>query len=360
MKMVLHLGLVLALAVAGFAAFSFYEARYLGLFPLGEVPPKADAYHFARSAFALFFSFLIVLAIHRNRSPDSSLDRSGMAPLGAAAALAVLALAVACTVLFAADPVAFGAGAVEDSPIEWLSALLLLGASFLFANMLIGRLRAGSRLLSWACLPPLVFALLLFVMGMEEISWMQRVIGFDTPPELARANMQQEFNLHNVHTDLSENVYYVGVGTFLILLPFLRDALHGARGALGWIDAYVPGRWVAAVAAPLSIFNYGMWNVIPMQMTMMLTVLVCLFYARAAHGRGDRREAALFAAIGVAVVAGQAAFLAWGHLLPYMWDASEYKELFLTTGLAAWGVDSALGAPGRSRAPAPDRVAAAA
>jgi hypothetical protein len=217
--------------------------------------------------------------------------------------------------------------------------------------MFIGRLRAGARLLSWACMPPLLFALLLFVMGMEEISWLQRVIGFDTPAELARANMQQEFNLHNVHTDLSENVYYIGVGSFLILLPFLRDALPGARGTLGWIDDYIPGRWVAAVAAPLSIFNYGMWNVIPMQMTMMLTVLVCAFYARAALRREGRAEAGLFAVIAAAVVAGQAAFLAWGHLLPFIWDASEYKELFLAGGLAAWTLDSVLrGSSLRSRA----------
>jgi hypothetical protein len=47
---------VLALAAAGFAALSLYESRYLGLFPLGEVPPKADAYHLARSAVALLFS----------------------------------------------------------------------------------------------------------------------------------------------------------------------------------------------------------------------------------------------------------------------------------------------------------------
>ena len=360
MKLALHLGAVLAAAFAGFAAFSVYEATYLGLFPLGEVPPKADGYHFARTAFALLFSFLIVGTIYRHRAADCPLERSGMSPAGTAAALAVMAVAGACTLLFVLDPAWFGAGALEDSPIEWLSALLLLGASGLFANLLIGRLRSGARLGTWACLPPLLFALVLFVMGMEEISWLQRVIGFDTPAELARANMQQEFNLHNVHTDLSENVYYVGAGTFLILLPFLRDALPGARGALGWIDDYIPGRWVAAVAAPLSIFNYGMWNVIPMQMTMMLTVLVCAFYARAAHVRADRTETGLFAGIAAAVVAGQAAFLAWGHLLPFMWDASEYKELFLAGGLAAWTLDSVVRTPRRSGASRPEGQAATA
>jgi hypothetical protein len=204
-------------------------------------------------------------------------------------------------------------------------------------------------------LPALLLALVFFAIGMEEISWFQRVLGFETPPELARANMQQEFNLHNLHTDLFENLYYLGAAFALILLPFLRDALPAARGVWAAILDYAPARWVVAVAAPLSIFNYGLWNVIPMQVTMMLTVLVAACYARAAGRRGTRAEAALFAALAVVIAGGQAAFLAGGHLMPNIWDASEYKELFIAIGLAAWAVDVAwlrsAPLPGRGCAP---------
>ncbi len=336
MTMLLRLGAVLALALLGFAVFSFYEARYLGLFPLGEVPPKYDLYHFVRSIFALVFSFLIVRTVHRYRAPECALDHSDMPSGGRVAALLVLTLALACTLLFRLDPVRFGVGAQEDSAIEWLSALLLLGGSMLFARLFVLHRASGA-----AALPALLFAIILFVIGMEEISWLQRVIGFHTPAELARANMQQEFNLHNVHTDLSENLYYVGAGSFLILLPFLRDALPASCGRSAWLLHYIPSRWVSAVSAPLSIFNYGMWNVIPMQMTMMLTVFVMAWYARAAQVRGARAEAALFSVIALAVIAGQATFVAGGHLLPNIWDASEYKEFFIALGLAAWAGDMA-------------------
>jgi hypothetical protein len=335
--MPLRLAAVIALAVAAFAALSFYASRYLGLFPLGEVPPKADAYHLARSALALFFSVAIVRTVHRHRAADCALNWSSMPSAGGAAAIATLLTAIACVLLLYADPIRFAAGAQEDSPVEWISALLLLGGSALLVRLYLVRRAAGQ-----VALLALLLALVFFTIGMEEISWLQRVIGFSTPEEIARANMQEEFNLHNVHTDLSENLYYVGAFAFLILLPFLRDALPAARGTFAWVFDYVPGRWVAAVAAPLSIFNYGMWNVIPMQMTMMLTVLVLVSYALAASARGARAETAIFATISVAVVAGQAAVLAAAHNLPNIWDPSEYKELFIAVGLFAGAGDLAL------------------
>ena len=350
MTLLVRLAAILGFAGAAFLALSAYESHFLGLFPLGEVPPKADAYHLARSAAALAVSFLIVATIYLGRAPNCPLDREDMAPQGTTAAAAILALAVACTLLFALDPARFGIGAQEDSAIEWLSALLLLGGSALFAGMFLQRRHEGT-----GALPALLLALVFFAIGMEEISWFQRVLGFETPPELARANMQQEFNLHNLHTDLFENLYYLGAAFALILLPFLRDALPAARGVWAAILDYAPARWVVAVAAPLSIFNYGLWNVIPMQVTMMLTVLVAACYARAAGRRGTRAEAALFAALAVVIAGGQAAFLAGGHLMPNIWDASEYKELFIAIGLAAWAVDVAwlrsAPLPGRGCAP---------
>ena len=167
---------------------------------------------------------------------------------------------------------------------------------------------------------------------------MQRVFGFETPEEIAQVNWQGEFNFHNVHTDLFENVFYVGSALFLILLPFIADATPWLR-SLGPLSNFVPGRMVAALSASLSIFNYGMWNVVPQQMTMMLTLFVMLFYSRAAAGRGDSGESRLFAFLAAAVVGGQAAFLGWGHLVPDIWAPSEYKELFIALGFAAYALD---------------------
>lgn len=44
----------------------------------------------------------------------------------------------------------------------------------------------------------LLFGLLFFVLLGEEISWGQRLLGFDTPDNLEKRNIQGEFNLHNL------------------------------------------------------------------------------------------------------------------------------------------------------------------
>ena len=85
-----------------------------------------------------------------------------------------------------------------------------------------------------------LLCLALFVIGMEEISWGQRLFGFATPERLAEVNWQAEFNFHNVQTDLSETAYYFGAGVFLILLPLLRDLLPGlsrlaSLAQLAWV-----------------------------------------------------------------------------------------------------------------------------
>ena len=337
LPMPMRLAAALALGGAVLAVVSVYESARLGLFPLGEVRPIADPWHFARTGFTLAFSLLLTAIIARGRAPGGPIAREPMPAAGSAAAWAVLALACASTLAFLADPAAFAAAGREDGAVEWASALLPLAGSGLFVGVALRPGPGGN----FACLAALGFAALLLAIGMEEISWGQRMVGFATPEELARLNMQKEFNLHNLHTDLSEIVYYVGAGAFLVLLPLLRDCWP-LPARLAWLERFIPSRWVAAAAAPIMLFDYGQWNVIPIQAATMLTVLACLCWAAAAMRRGDRGEALLFASLAAGVTAGQAAFLARGHLLPNIWDASEHKELFIALGLAAFAVDAAL------------------
>lgn len=352
LRMLGRLGAILALAAVGLAGLWVYESRTLGLWPMDEMAPIFDPYHLLRSGFALLLSALIVATIYAGRADDSGLERRGLPTLGGAAALTILAMAVAATALFLVDVRSFSRGALEDSPIEWVSALALLAGSGLFLRSFTLRLRArrrGEEGGGWLGMAlALGFAGVLFLIGMEEISWLQRVFDFQTPAELAKINTQHEFNLHNLNTDISEIVYYVGAGPFLILLPLLAEALP-AGISIGGVEDFLPSRWVAAASAPLSMFNYGQWNFIPIQMTMMLTVLVMLVYAHSAARRAGRGEAALFAMLAVAVTAAQAIFLARGDTVTNIWDASEYKELFIAIGLASFALDVAL----RSRARTP-------
>ena len=86
----------------------------------------------------------------------------------------------------------------EDSLIEWVGALLFLGASIIFL-LVFFRSKDPSKTLaakwSWSVL---LLALFFFVSFGEEISWMQRIIGYRTPGPLLEYNLQEELNLHNL------------------------------------------------------------------------------------------------------------------------------------------------------------------
>jgi len=85
--------------------------------------------------------------------------------------------------------------AVEDGPVEWAGTAAYAGVSFLAALLAVGLARAGRHahaagalLLSLGCL---------FIVG-EELSWGQRVAGWETPAGLRGANVQDETTVHNV------------------------------------------------------------------------------------------------------------------------------------------------------------------
>lgn len=78
----------------------------------------------------------------------------------------------------------------EDHPLEWSGALAFLLAGGLFA-VTARRLRRRNLLV-------VGLALMLVLIGFEEISWGQRIFGFATPEGLNDANVQDEFNLHNI------------------------------------------------------------------------------------------------------------------------------------------------------------------
>lgn len=84
----------------------------------------------------------------------------------------------------------------EDGFFESLGALAFLVASGLFCfAFLRSRRRGTGSLQPWS---ELALALVLFVCAGEEISWGQRLLGFETPKTLAAINAQGETTLHNL------------------------------------------------------------------------------------------------------------------------------------------------------------------
>ncbi len=154
----------------------------------------------------------------------------------------------------------------EDSLVEWTGALAWLAASVLFGVMVVVRRRRGSSTL------PTTFwlvglALMCFLAAGEEISWGQRLFGYDTPTVVAQSNLQGEMNLHNLGIlDVRESVdgdKKVGLARwltfnrassliwlgYLVALPLLVHVVPRARSLATRWGPPIPPLGVAFAAA---------------------------------------------------------------------------------------------------------------
>ena len=107
---------------------------------------------------------------------------------------------------------------LEDGIFENLTAVFYIaGSLFCFIGFIATRRHSPSPvkyyLMGWAAL--------LFFLGMEEISWGQRVFGVETPGFLASRNLQDEINLHNLSSTYVNRLFYSSVFLVGVALPSL-------------------------------------------------------------------------------------------------------------------------------------------
>ena len=154
----------------------------------------------------------------------------------AAFALLVIYILVSVHLVRFLDPASATALIGEDGFIEMLGAVfLLLGAVFAFMALLRLRKTGDAGRLKQAAY--LGLALFLLLAAGEELSWGQRLLGFETPAPLAEVNAQEETNLHNLAGDangqnFSANVYkacWVAVGILVPLLALLPRVGRAVR-----------------------------------------------------------------------------------------------------------------------------------
>lgn len=132
---------------------------------------------------------------------------------------------------------------LEDRSVESVSAGALFVGAVAFGILAAGHLRRKAWPLG---VITAVFAVVLFVMGMEEISWMQRILDIESSQIFVDNNSQAETNLHNFNTGLSEKLLYFGGFGLLILMPFFREPLADFARQKGWGDytALLPAQWL--------------------------------------------------------------------------------------------------------------------
>jgi hypothetical protein len=114
--------------------------------------------------------------------------------------------------------------ALEDGIFESFGASFFFLAALVFAIAFILS-RSGNTFLHWHTRRNYFFLLLSAVMvfgGGEEISWGQRVFHFKTSAELAKINVQHEFNVHNLSGSHLMQIFTLGWLAFVVGVPLVN------------------------------------------------------------------------------------------------------------------------------------------
>lgn len=325
-------------AAAGFilVMLTAFEAVRWAMPVLPHEQPRLDSYGYGRSLLTALLS-LVLLIILARQVPNSQ----GRAMSAGEHAMSVFALALllAFLAVFLISSRTFGIMSLEDGAVEWLSAFLPIAASglVLWRGARLLRKARGKQAVLCAGLALILGAGVLFALGMEEISWMQRIFGWTTPQVLS-GNIQGELNLHNLATHQVGTLHKIAGFAFLVFLPFLHATAPAGMMAPVFTQL-IPSRCVALVSAPLAALNYNGWDFLPMQMATYLTVGIVSYFGFRAWRDRRPAEAVICACLTIAIVAAQLLFILRGDQFTRIWDVTEYKELFIALGLSLWAVE---------------------
>jgi hypothetical protein len=332
----------LLLAFSAGSAAILLDVLVLRMSLLAEGPPAYTPFHLLRTALMAACSGLLVGTVRRSVSLPTpgagtvatcQVSRSTPVrtfPNGVFWIVCVVSLLLLG--LFLYDPYEFFVLGSEDHPVETLSAVMCFIASAACAVVAWTLLRetdAGMGVCSAAC----ALSVGMFLIGMEEISWFQRILSYPTPFFLQ--NEQKEMNFHNFATGYFENLYYCGMFVLLIVAPFVADETRWLRR---WKPAffYVPSRGILYVAAWAFAYNYDMWNQLTTQLCFFVTLFILIQDARrAAHPAP--RWALGFLTVAFAVTQGL--FLIFGHRSVRVWDVTEYKEFLLPLAVVIYSLE---------------------
>ncbi|MBC8509956.1 MAG: hypothetical protein H8D34_34345 [Chloroflexi bacterium] len=168
----------------------------------------------------------------------------------------------------------------EDGFFEWLTAIFYFCAAFILFFIS----RKKDRIYKIAFI---VFALGALLIGMEEISWGQRIFSLNTPDLLNEYNIQQETNLHNiVFLGPTLSIIYrlanLVIGSLLILNHTVRNLFHRHPIFQNFVGL-VPSSEIYVVGYLIIVLNF--FPILPGELHEQLIALFCFSYALYQYSR---------------------------------------------------------------------------
>jgi len=216
---------------------------------------------------------------------------------------------------------------------------LFIGATFLLIAAV--RLLRGGRKLE--AIGAAVMFLVIFAIAGEEISWGMWLFNEHTIAFFHQFNSQDENNLHNMDTFLSEDLYYFGSFFLLVMVPFFKDPITRllSKFKLESLISLLPSTWImlpwTVMAGFLASYSY-------MQTTILLgffgSVFVLVHTLASRSSKGRAWMAAGFLVL-LLVVGGVFTFSWQSVYIDHIRGGSpkEYMEVLTSFGLCIYAVD---------------------
>lgn len=280
---------------------------------------------FSITAF-LFFFYL------KNETKEYFFDYKGL-PHAKRILSIVLTGSLICLFLFLFIPAVFSYLAFEDHPVEWASALFFF-IDFILLLKLFIKIKKNPSISFFIKNMVLFFAILFFIVAMEEVSWFQRVFHIKTPA-IFKGNEQHELNIHNFATNYLENTYYFGVWVLLIFSPFVVNYFPRVAKKKD-LKIFIANPVVMVLATVAYAYNFDMWNIIFTQITFFGTILILTFYS--IYSKKEEERYVLIFTI-LIIILSQVLFLIKGENFARTWEITEYKEFFLALALSIYVLD---------------------
>jgi len=319
--------LLLISSLLTFIVALFIDLTILDISLLAEKPPDFGFWYLCRTVLIILSSGLFVFFIlyaskgsknSQLRVPESW-RKQGLIISG------VLFLSTIFLGIYLFSPRIFYILCTEGLLVESTSATLYFLNCFLFlyiASLLYKHSKYNKIIhLTTA----LLFACVFFVIGMEEISWLQQILSFKTPALFSK-NIQGEVSLHNFASDQFENVYYFASFAFLILIPFLGERISILKQK-PIFSFFWPSPFILFASAIMVAYNYDMWNILFIQLSFFITLFIIVYYAWS-HINMDYNPTFLFLIIAV-ITSTQILYILFGERFVRLWDITEYKEFFI-------------------------------
>jgi hypothetical protein len=235
--------------------------------------------------------------------------------------------------LYFYDPSLFNALAEEDSLAESLSALFCFLGMGTFISLAVYHYKKSKTVRSISFWFAFLSALLCFLIGMEEVSWFQRVLSYETPAMFS-GNDQGEMNLHNLATGDAQNDYYLGAFLVFIVLAFIGDRFSFGKKCEKIIRPFIPSRYMIFAASLAAAYDYEQWSDFHPQLYFFTTFFIMFFYAFI-----DRESRGVFLKVFCLAYLLQVFFVICGGDSLSGYRILEYKECFIALAIAIYSLE---------------------